>query len=358
MNDPYKILGVSREAPQDAVKQAYRRLAMELHPDRNPDNPGIADRFKDVNAAYGIIGDARKRARFDRGEIDAWGRRRPRPQQASGASTKPHKEQPGASRKKSADADGARHESPPRQENKSDPPKGTETKADAPRKTETPKAAPQSNGKKADRPSRWLGGAIKAEDLFGPLFPAKTGRKNGEAIGEPTHRLRISFLDAVRGTTRRLTVGRGRSLDVTVPPGIRDGQIIRLRGQGNAGPLGGRGDALVAIEVIPHKVFRTEGDDVHLEVPITLEEAVLGARIRVPTVDGSVEVTVPRGTNTGATLRLRGKGLRRPGGKAAGDQLIRLVIKLPQGKDPDLEDFVRRRKGRTTFDPRESFATL
>ncbi len=355
MNDPYKTLGIPRDAPQDAVKQAYRRLAMELHPDRNPDNPRIADRFKDVNAAYGILGDALKRARFDRGDIDAWGRRRPRANHA-GNSTTEERPKPAGNRKKDAGSsakpqDGSR---------KADAPSAQQAKAakpDHPKTRATTPEAPRRARKKSNG-GGWLGGAIKAEDLFGPWRNAgKTTAKDRPRHDDATHRLRVSFDEAARGVTRRLTVGRGRTLDVTVPPGIRDGQIVRLKGQGGDGPLGKR-DALVVVEVTPHRHFRAEGDDVHLEVPISLEEAVLGARIRVPTVAGSVEVAVPRGTNSGTILRLRGKGLERAGGKAAGDQLIHLVIKLPQGEDPDLEDFVKRRRGKVAFDPRESFATL
>ncbi len=357
MNDPYKTLGIPRKAPQDAVKQAYRRLAMELHPDRNPENPRIAEKFKDVSAAYAIIGDAEKRGRFDRGEIDAWGRRRPRrPTPQPSASAEPT-DPPDARKSKDGPAPGTNRQkesSTAEKATRNDQPKTASANPNA-------QAAPPPRADKKPRTAGkpgWLTGGIKAEDIFGPLFPTKAARAQPTAATapEPTHRLRVSFIEAATGTAKRLTAGRGRALEVAVPPGIRDGQIIRLKGQGETGALGRRGDALVKIDVTPHKLFRAEGDDVHLEVPISLEEAVLGARIRVPTVTGSVEVAVPRGANSGAQLRLRGKGLRRPGGKTSGDQVIRLVITLPQGTDPDLEAFVRQRQGRSTFDPRENIA--
>ena len=353
MRDPYRTLGIPRDAGHDAIKQAYRRLAMELHPDRNPDTPEVADKFKDVNAAYALIGDADKRARFDRGDIDAWGRRRPKspnpPKAKSPQSSKRQqaKPKPNAKHDSGASASPCKAKKPP-------PPKNNNT------------ARPETPGRKTDRDgapgttaSRWLGGAIKADDLFAPFRSTKSPRERQISPPPPdtTHKLRVTFIEAAQGTTKRLTAGHGRTLDVTVPAGIRDGQVIRLKDQA-VGRLGRRTDALVKVEVTPHKVFRTEGDDVHLEVPITLEEAVLGARIRVPTVNGSVEVTVPSGANSGAQLRLRGKGLRRPGRSVTGDQVIRLVIKLPQTVDPGLKAFVRERKGHTDFDPRQNLASV
>lgn len=344
MRDPYKTLGVPRDARQDAVKQAYRRLAMELHPDRNPDNPAIADKFKDVNAAYALVGDVEKRARFDRGDIDAWGRRRPKapePPQAKkpNPAGKPQPAPKAAAGKQAGKAGPASPKASPR-----------DTRKD---KTSTPPRTKRA-------PSRWLGGSIKAEDLFGPFRPTRPQEPKREThpLPEPTHKLRVTFIEAARGVTKRLTAGRGRTLEVTVPAGIRDGQVIRLKGQGDPGPLGGRTDALVKVDVTSHKLFRAEGDDVHLEIPISLEEAVLGARIRVPTVNGSVEVGIPSGANSGAQLRLRGKGLRRSGGTTSGDQVIRLVIKLPQTVDPGLKAFVRDRQGQTDFDPRQNLASI
>lgn len=345
MRNPYRTLGVPREAQQEAIKQAYRQLAMELHPDRNPDNPAVADKFRDVNAAYALLGDVEKRGRFDRGDIDALGRRRPKAPEPPPAKKPRPTSKPQAAPKSAADK-----------------PSGKASPA-------SPSAKPRDNGRsktssplhtKKRAPSRWLGGSIKAEDLFGPFRPTRTQETKQEMhpLPEPTHNLRVTFLEAVHGATKRLTAGRRRTLEVTVPAGIRDGQVIRLKGQGDAGPLGGRTDALVKVDVTPHKLFRAEGDDVHLEVPISLEEAVLGARIRVPTVHGSVEVAIPSGANSGAQLRLRGKGLRRSGGATSGDQVIRLVIKLPQTVDPGLKAFVRDRQGQTNFDPRQNLASV
>jgi len=345
MRDPYKTLGIPRDARQETVKQAYRRLAMELHPDRNPDRPTVADKFKDVNAAYALIGDPEKRVRFDRGDIDAWGRRRPKPP-----------DPPSTKKTKPTEPPRANTKTPSNE-------KSTTTKSQAAsegkhgeKKSKASTSPPRSPRRKNRAKSRWLGGSIKADDLFGPLrtSTAQSGKQTEPPIPEPTHKLRVTFLEAARGTTKRLMTDRGRNLEVTVPAGIRDGQVIRLKDQGQKGPLGGRTDALVKVDVTPHKLFRTEGDDVHLEVPISLEEAILGAQIRVPTVNGVVEVAVPSGANSGALLRLRGKGLRRPGSKASGDQVIRLVIKLPQEIDPGLKAFVRGRQGQTDFDPRQN----
>jgi DnaJ-class molecular chaperone len=349
MRDPYKTLGVPREARQEAVKLAYRRLAMELHPDRNPDNPAIADKFKDVNAAYALVGDVEKRARFDRGDIDAWGRRRPRaPEPPRAKKPKPASKPQAASKSATDKPSGKVSRASPNA-------KSRDNKKDG---TSSPPHKMARIKKRA--PSRWLGGSIKAEDLFGPFRPTRAQEAETElhSLPEPTHKLRVNFLEAARGVTKRLTAGRGRILEVTVPAGIRDGQVIRLKGQGEAGPLGGRTDALVKVDVTPHQLFRAEGDDVHLEIPISLEEAVLGARIRVPTVNGSVEVAIPSGANSGAQLRLRGKGLRRSGGATSGDQVIRLVIKLPQTVDPGLKAFVRDRQGQTNFDPRQNLASV
>jgi DnaJ-class molecular chaperone len=344
MRDPYKTLGVPRDARQDAVKQAYRRLAMELHPDRNPDNPAIADKFKDVNAAYALVGDVEKRARFDRGDIDAWGRRRPKAPEPPQAKKPTSASKPQPTPKAAADKPAGKT--------------GPASPKASPRDTNKGKTSSPPRAKRA--PSRWLGGSIKAEDLFGPFRPARPQEPKREMhpLPEPTHKLRVTFIEAARGVTKRLTAGRGRTLEVTVPAGIRDGQVIRLKGQGDPGPLGGRTDALVKVDVTSHKLFRAEGDDVHLEIPISLEEAVLGARIRVPTVNGSVEVAIPSGANSGAQLRLRGKGLRRSGGTTSGDQVIRLVIKLPQTVDPGLKAFVRDRQGQTNFDPRQNLASI
>ncbi|MEQ9121142.1 MAG: DnaJ domain-containing protein, partial [Alphaproteobacteria bacterium] len=241
------------------MKQAYRRLAMELHPDRNPENPRIAEKFKDVSAAYAIVGDPDKRARFDRGDIDAWGRRRPRrptPQASATAES--------SDTRSNRTSTGNPAEGPAPNGTKQQQTTGSKAAPNAQPKT----ASADPNAKTAPPPGRekkpratgkpgWLAGGIKAEDIFGPLFPSKTARAQPNAAPpvDPTHRLRVSFVEAATGTAKRLTTGRGRALEVAVPPGIRDGQIVRLKGQGETGPLGRRGDALVKIDVTPHKLF-------------------------------------------------------------------------------------------------------
>ena len=349
MRDPYKTLGVTRKARQEAIKQAYRRLAMELHPDRNPDNPTIADKFKDINAAYALVGDVEQRARFDRGDIDNWGRRGPKPPKPPRAKTSE------PARKKQSTARSATDKPSSRK------PASSPNKKSHYTGQKQPPSPPHKFARTKKRlVSRWLGGSIKTEDLFGQFRPTTAPEIKQELhhLPEPTHKLSVNFIEAAHGITKRLSPSRGRTLEIKVPAGIRHGQVIRLKDQGNARPLGGRTDALVEVNVTPHKLFRAEGNDIHLEIPISLEEAVLGARIRVPTVHGSVEVSIPSGANSGAQLRLSGKGLRRPGGATPGDQVIRLVIKLPKTVDPGLKAFVRGRQGQTNFDPRQNLASV
>ena len=279
MRDPYHTLGLPKSASQDDIKRAYRRLVKELHPDLNPGDSIVEQRFKEVSAAYDLLGDKDKRARFDRGEIDANGRQR---------------------------ADGGFHRA----------------YADAQRR--------------AGRRGPFSG--MNAQDIFSDLFGRGGGVKTKGA--DLSYTLTIGFLEAARGTRHRVTMANGRSLDITVPPGTRNGQTLRLKGQGTPGMGGGpAGDALVQVELEPHPFFRRDGDDIHLEVPVTISEAVLGAGIEVPTVDGRVTLRVPSSSNTGRVLRLKGKGAARPDG-TRGDQYVSLKIVLPDPADPALARFL------------------
>ena len=279
MRDPYHTLGLPKSASQDDIKRAYRRLVKELHPDLNPGDSIVEQRFKEVSAAYDLLGDKDKRARFDRGEIDANGRQR---------------------------ADGGFHRA----------------YADAQRR--------------AGRRGPFAG--MNAQDIFSDLFGRGGGVKTKGA--DLSYTLTIGFLEAARGTRHRVTMANGRSLDITVPPGTRNGQTLRLKGQGTPGMGGGpAGDALVQVELEPHPHFRRDGDDIHLEVPVTISEAVLGAGIEVPTVDGRVTLRVPSSSNTGRVLRLKGKGAARPDG-TRGDQYVSLKIVLPDPADPALARFL------------------
>jgi len=313
MKDPYAVLGVPRSASADDIKRAYRRLARTMHPDVNPDDPKAEDRFKELSAAHDVLADPEKRARFDRGEIDGQGQDRPF---------------------------GFRRHAGPR----------------------TAKGRAESDGGFHFHFEDLFKGADSFEDFFARAQSAKhraTGGGEGGGAGagargharprrggDAQYRLRVSFEDAALGTSRRITLTTGKTLDVRVPPGTENGATLRLRGQGNPGHQGGEaGDALVEILVKDHPVFRRAGDDVIAEVPVSLREAVLGAKITVPTLTGRVAITVPEGSNTGATLRLRGKGLPRKDGTGTdtrGDQLVRLRIVLEDADDEALRAFARK----------------
>ena len=279
--DPYQTLGVKKDASQDDIQKAYRRLAKKLHPDLNPGNKQAEERFKEVSQAYDLLGDADKRARFDRGEIDASGAERPRQRYyrdfAEGASSY------------------------------------------------------ASDSGFAD---------FGADDFLSEIF-GRQARGNLRMRGQDVHyRLPLGFLDAINGGKQQLTLPDGSVLDVAIPPGTRDGQILRLRGKGRPGIGGGPpGDALIEIEVRPHHIFTRKGDDIHVELPISLKEAVLGGKVSVPTPSGAVTMTVPKWSNTGTVLRLKGQGAPKPGG-GRGDEYVALKVMLPERPDPELEKFV------------------
>ena len=284
MRDPYEVLGVSRNASQDEVKKAYRKLAKELHPDLHPGDVSVETRFKEVSAAYHLLGDAKQRARFDRGEIDAGGTENPQQNfyrsHANAAAGAKYRERFG-------DAGGAD-----------------------------------------------LGGIF--DELFGGAR-ASAQRRGGDL----TLSLRVDFLDAAKGAKRRLQRPDGKAIDLSIPAGTADGQTLRLKGQGMPGKGGGSpGDAYVEIRVAPHAYFQRKDNDIHLELPVTLREAVLGAKIEIPTIDGKVALTVPKGSNTGTTLRLKGKGMADARKKSRGDHYVRLKVVLPDEPDSALEEFV------------------
>jgi DnaJ-class molecular chaperone len=296
--DPYKILGVSVEASQTDIQKAYRRLAKKLHPDLNPGNRQAEEQFKEVTAAYDLLSDPDKRARFDRGEIDASGAERPRQRYYR---------------------DFAEHDA----------------------------TNPYAN----DAGFADFG---DAEDIVSNIF-GSGGRVNLRLRGADVHyRLELDFLDAINGAKRQLTLPDGPVLEVTIPPGTRDGQVLRLRGKGSPGLGGGPpGDALIEVGVRPHRLFTRKGDDIHVELPITLAEAVLGAKVEVPTPTGTVTMSVPKGSNTGTVLRLRGKGVPHPDG-SRGDEYVTLKIMLPDKPDPELEKFVTQWQPATAFNPRRT----
>jgi DnaJ-class molecular chaperone len=311
MLDPYRVLNVPRSADAATIKAAYRKLAKTLHPDANPGDPRAEQRFKDVTRAYHLLSDAKKRAQFDRGEIDADGR--PRAPFGFGGATS------GAAGRAAAG--------------------GFESFFEKAFGGGFRRGAFGGGGGNA-------GGRAGAEAVFEDLL---RGRSRGPREArqrvrgaDVRQRLELDFLSAARGGRQRLYLDDGRTLEVEVPPATTDGQVLRLKGQGTPGFLGGEaGDVLVEIAVRPHPYFTLKGHDVQLELPISLDEAVLGASITVPTVDGRVRVRVPPMSNSGQTLRLKGRGL--PDGKGSrGDQLVRLVVHLPERPEPALRAELKR----------------
>jgi len=295
--DPYETLGVKKDASPEEIQKAYRGLAKKLHPDLNPGDKQAEEKFKTVSAAYDLLSDPDKRARFDRGEIDASGAERPRYRYYRDFADQ------GAS------------------------PYGSDAGF-----------------------SDFSGG----DDIFSEIFRSG-GRANFRMRGPDMHyRLELDFLDAINGGKRQITLPDGSVLEVNIPPGTRDGQILRLRGQGQPGIGGGaQGDALVEVEVRPHPIFTRKADDIHVELPISLAEAVLGGKIEVPTPTGPVTMTVPKWTNTGTMLRLRGKGAPRPDG-SRGDQYVTLKVMLPDKPDAELEKFVAQWPSAETHNPRQA----
>ncbi|SRR5690606_1942742 len=303
MRDPYETLGVARGASDAEIKKAYRRLAKKLHPDANKDDKDAQRKFAEVSAAYDFLKDKEKRAAYDRGEIDADGN--PIFQQFD----------PFIRRGRAGGRAGSG-------------PFGTG-------------ASGRGFGSRR--------GGFSAEDLFSELF---RGSDFSETIVRAPGRdlsadLTIPFVDAARGTTRRVLLPNGKMLDVQVPAGIEDGQQIRLRGQGEPGFGGGpAGDVLINVKVEPHPLLKREGNDIRFELPVTLYEAVLGATVRVPTLDGVVELKVPPNSSSGRVLRLRGKGIKPAarGGReqSPGDLLATVRIVLPERENADLKEFARK----------------
>jgi DnaJ-class molecular chaperone len=296
--DPYETLGVKKDASAADIQKAYRRLAKKLHPDLNPGNKKAEEDFKNVSAAYSLLSDPDKRARFDGGEIDASGAERPRQRYYRDFA-----------------------------------------------------------GEDAANPYTSDAGFADFADMDDVLSDilGRRGRGNLRMRGADVHyRLELDLLDAVNGAKRQVTLPEGAVLEVSIPPGTQDGQVLRLRGKGRPGLGGGApGDALVEIAVREHPAFTRKGDDIHVALPISLHEAVLGAKIKVPTPTGSVTMTVPKWANTGTVLRLRGKGVHRPDG-GSGDEYVTLKVVLPEKPDPELEKFVAQWRPAAADTPRQA----
>ena len=309
MPSPYDTLGVKRGATAEEIKAAYRSLAKKLHPDLNPGNKRIEQQFKDITAAYDLLSDADKRARYDRGEIDAQGN----------------------------ETGGFRY----------------------------------SSGRtgKSGRGESFR--EFTADDIFADLFGqarAAKGRSEGNFGGfggfgnfsdqagrgsDVTYTITVPFAEACLGSKRRVTLASGKTMDVTIPKGTEHQQKLRLKGYGMTG-FGGEpaGDAIIQVEVEPHPFFTRLGNDIHLELPVTLGEAVLGGTVKVPTLDGAVELKIPKAANTGTQLRLKGKGVADAQGQP-GDQYVKLKIVLPDASDEKLSSFVEKWAKEFPYNPRK-----
>jgi DnaJ-class molecular chaperone len=296
---PYEVLGVKPDASADEIRKTYRKLAKQFHPDLNPGKPEAEARFKAISAAYDLLSDPDKRARYDRGEIDETGAERP----------------PRGYYRNYAEGAQGRHYQPEGEMDLND-----------------------------------------LEDLFA-AFGSAGHRRRGEtggfkARGADRHfTLTVDFATAANGGKQRLSLAPEEWLDVTIPAGFEDGQVLRLRGKGGPGFGGGAtGDALIEVHVAPHPVFRRDGDNVLMELPVSLSEAVLGARVAVPTVTGPVTMTIPKGSDTGRQLRLRGKGIQK---KNPGDQIVTLKVFIGPSSDSELAEFLERWAPQRRFDPRQ-----
>jgi DnaJ-class molecular chaperone len=327
MRDPYEVLGVSKGASEGDIKSAYRRLAKKLHPDANKHDPKAATHFAELNAAYEIVGDDEKRKAFDRGEIDAEGKPRFRGFEGFGA-------QPGGG----AHGPGGVHF-----ESFSFGPDGFQRST---------RGGGAGGGGFEDILRGIFGGAARGAGPgsgvhFEPEdFAAPPGR--GQDLQAS---LTISLNDAAKGSTARVQLPTGKGVEVKIPAGLTSGQTIRLKGQGWPIPGGKAGDALITINVAPHPLFKPDGSDLRLELPVTLYEAVLGGKVRVPTLDGAVELAIPAGSQSGRTFRLKGKGLKAKGG--AGDLLVTVRIVLPDKPDDELKELMRKWRDQNPYDPRK-----
>jgi DnaJ-class molecular chaperone len=317
MRDPYDVLGVAKSASAGEIKKAYRQLAKKYHPDHNKTDPKAKERFAEVNSAYEIVGDEEKKAKFDRGEIGPDGKPRFAGFEGFGAG-------PGGFGARAGGGPGSHFE-----------------------------FNFGSGGGRA--------GGFDPSDLFADLFGAgaKRGRAGGAAPrrGEDVVATATAPLETVaNGGSARVVLPSGRTLDVRIPAGIDDGQQIRLRGQGQPGPIGGEsGDALITVKIASHPFFRVEGRDLRLDLPVTLYEAALGGKIAAPTLSGKVELTIPPGSNGGRTLRLRGKGLPAADGKPAGDLYVSLKLMAPDSPDPEFDALMARWRDHKPYDPRKFF---
>ncbi|HEY3677398.1 MAG TPA: DnaJ C-terminal domain-containing protein [Bradyrhizobium sp.] len=320
MRDPYEVLGVPRSASAAAIKSAFRKLAKKHHPDANKNDPKSAARFSELNAANEIIGDEAKRKQFDRGEIDAEGK--PRFQGFPGG---------GDPRARGAGAGGFQS-----------------------RTFRTGGAGPGG-----------FGGGAGFEDILNSMFSGAAGRGGGRPGGaqfefdpggialdlDLSVAMAVSLEEAAQGGEKRVRLPNGKELNVKIPAGVVAGQQIRLKGQGDTSPGHPPGDLLITVSIAPHPFFKVDGSDLRVDLPITLYEAVLGGKVRVPTLGNAVELSVPKNTSSGRIFRLKGKGLPKPAG-AAGDLFVTTKIMLPDGNDAELEALMQKWRDGHPYNPR------
>ena len=317
MRDPYEVLGVTKGASEGDIKSAYRRLAKKLHPDANKHDPKAASRFAELNAAYEIVGDEKKRKAFDNGEIDAEGKPRFRGFEGFGAQPRGG---PGSHFETfSFGTDGFRRST-------------------------------GGAGGFEDILRNMFGGAMRGGGRgFGAQFEPEDF---GAAGGQDLHaEMTVSLPEAAKGTKKRLHLPTGKDVEVKIPAGVTSGQQIRLKGQGWPSSSGRAGDAIITVHVAQHPLFKLDGADLRLDLPITLYEATLGGKVRVPTLDGAVELAIPPGTNSGRTFRLKGKGLKSKTG--SGDLLATVRVMLPERSDEELKELMRKWRESKPYYPRK-----
>lgn len=312
MRDPYDVLGVSKTASEAEIKKAFRTLAKKHHPDKHAGDAAAQKKFQEIGAAYDIVGDKEKRAKFDAGEIDASGNPRGFDPSAHGFRGGPF---------------GSGGQGGPR----------------------------DFHFTWTDQQGEGAQQGFNAEDLFADLLGGLGGRGGGRQQPRQGQdfsvTMTVSFDDAARGAERRVMLPNGEQIDVKIPVGLKDGQQIRLKGRGGAGRRGGpAGDVLIQVSVAPHPYYARDGNDLRMDLPITLQEAVVGGKVPVPTLTGTVSLSVPAGSNTGGVLRLKGKGIPAHASEAAGDLYVKLVVTLPDKPDAELTEFAQRWK--TDYDPR------
>jgi len=330
MRDPYEVLGVDRKASAGDIKSAFRRLAKKLHPDANKNDPKAASRFAELNAAYEILGEEDKRKAYDRGEIDAEGKPRFQGFEGFGAGAGPRA--------------GGGFAPETEFETFSFGPEGF---------TRGKRSRGTGFGGFEDILRDAFGGGAGAAGRGRARHGGAGGGFEAEEFGlgaDIKTALTVTLPEAAHGVTQRLRLPTGKELDVKIPAGITDGQEIRLRGQGMAGP-GGTGDVLITVSVAPHPFFRLDGADLRLDLPVTLYEVTLGAKVRVPTLDRPVDITIPPWTSGGRTFRLRGKGF--PAKEGRGDLLVTVRVALPAERDPELEALMKKWQSEKPYDPRQ-----